>query len=126
MSATSSRAGSAYAPTSASVSETVSSDSTPAFADGSADDGGGQNCVDNGITYHSGDVVLRPGCQQSCVCTDGTVGDCSGIPCPVDGSIIIDPAPVATITMGGAISPGIEVSVDGSRGSLNVRSRTQA
>ena len=48
---------------------------------------GGQNCVDNGITYHSGDVVLCPGCPVSCICTDGTVGDCSsGIPCPVDGS----------------------------------------
>jgi hypothetical protein len=77
---------------------------------------GGQSCVDNGITYHSGDVVLRSGCQLSCVCTDGVVGACSGIPCPVDGSVIIDPAPVATITMGGPVSPGIEVFID-SRGS---------
>jgi hypothetical protein len=76
---------------------------------------GGKNCVDNGISYHSGDVVLRPGCQLSCICTDGVVGDCSGIPCPVDGSAIIDPAPVATIIKGGTISPGIEVFID-SRG----------
>jgi hypothetical protein len=77
---------------------------------------GGKSCVDNGITYHSGDVVLCPGYPVSCVCTDGTVGDCSsGMGCPVDGSIVIDPVPVATITKGGTISPGIQVIVD-SRG----------
>jgi hypothetical protein len=72
----------------------------------------GQNCVDNGITYHSGDVVLRPGCQLSCICSDGVVGACSGIPCPVDGSIAIDPALVAIIDMGDPTSPEVEVVVD--------------
>jgi len=72
----------------------------------------GQNCVDNGITYHSGDVVLRSGCQLSCICTDGVVGACSGIPCPVDGSVVIDPAPVAIIARGVTNPPGVEVLVD--------------
>jgi hypothetical protein len=73
----------------------------------------GQNCVDNGITYHSGDVVLCPGHPLSCICTDGTVGNCgSGIPCPVDGSIVIDPIPVASITRGATTPPGVEVSID--------------
>src|SRR4029079_7480359 len=73
---------------------------------------GGRSCVDNGITYHSGDVVLRQGCQQSCICSDGVVGACSGIPCPVDGSIAIDPALVAIIDMGDPTSPEAEVVVD--------------
>jgi hypothetical protein len=73
---------------------------------------GGQSCVDDGITYHSGDVVLRSGCQLSCICTDSVVGDCSGIPCPGDATVIIDPAPVATIIRGGTMPPGVEVSVD--------------
>ena len=52
-------------------------------ADASTDDAG-QNCVDNGITYRSGDVVLIPGCYKSCICIDGTVGACTGA-CPPDG-----------------------------------------
>jgi len=74
----------------------------------------GMSCIDNGITYHSGDVVLRLGCQLSCICTDGVVGACTGIPCPVDGSAIVDPIPVATITFGDAL-PDVQVSID-SRG----------
>jgi hypothetical protein len=73
----------------------------------------GMNCVDNGITYHSGDVVLRPGCRLSCICVDGVVGACSGIPCPGDGSVIIDPVPVASITQSAAgSSPEVDVHID--------------
>ncbi len=100
------------------TAQDVTADSAPdvpedAHMDRNAD--GGRSCVDNGITYHSGDVVLRPGCQLSCICTDGVVGDCSGIPCPGDGSVIIDPVPIATITMGEGSLQVIQVSID-SRG----------
>ncbi len=72
------------------------------------------NCIDNGITYHSGDVVVRPGCQLSCICIDGVVGACTGIPCPVDGSTVVsDPIPFAYIKQSASTnSPEVDVSID--------------
>jgi hypothetical protein len=69
-------------------------DSTPDVA---TDAQGDQNvdalpitCIDNGVTYHVGDVVPRGqinSCVLSCLCLpDGTVGHCTGgVICPPDG-----------------------------------------
>src|SRR4051812_2911021 len=71
----------------------------------------GQNCVDNGITYRSGDVVLIPGCYKSCICIDGTVGACTGS-CPPDGGPAIDPIVVASLTQSASTnSPQISVGI---------------
>src|SRR5882757_4605464 len=81
--------------------------------DHTVDTSPGMNGVDNGITYPSGDIVVRPGCRLSCLCIDGFAGFCTGIPCPVDGSTgVIDPLVVASIAQSASTSsPLINVSV---------------
>ena len=51
-------------------------------------DGPTVTCVDQGVTYHVGEVIPRGvnGCLMSCICRpDGTVGFCTGVACPTDG-----------------------------------------
>jgi len=61
---------------------------TDAPADQNAD-GTAVTCVDHGVTYHVGDVIPRgtAACTMSCLCLgNGTVGACTGVACPADGS----------------------------------------
>lgn len=84
-------------------------------------------CVENGVTYHVGEVIPRGGngCLMSCIClASGTVGYCTGVACPVDGAVdsrAVDPIVSAQITLSRSTnSPEFRVTV------LNVGSASRA
>ena len=68
----------------------------PVDAPDDAADGPPDLCLDNGVTYHVGDVIPRgtASCPISCICiAAGVVGRCTGA-CPVD-ALPADASPVA-------------------------------